>query len=72
MNNEKEFDFLNDKKTAKKVDILGVIYYIIIGFLKVLYFIVDIICSIIEGFFILDTALYAIKPKKKKRKKGWF
>lgn len=72
MNNEKEFDFLNDKKTAKKVDILGVIYYIIIGFLKVLYFIVDIICSIIEGFFILDTTLYAIKPKKKKRKKGWF
>ena len=72
MNNEKEFDFLNDKKTAKKVDILGVIYYIIIEFLKVLYFIVDIICSIIEGFFILDTTLYAITPKKKKRKKGWF
>lgn len=72
MNNEKEIEFLNDKKTAKKVNVLGVIYYIIIGFLTVLYFIVDIICSIIEGFFILNTILYAIKPKKKKKKKGWF
>lgn len=72
MNNEKEFDFLNDKKTAKKEGIFDYIYYFLSGILIILYFIVNGFCKIIETIFILDTAIYAVTPKKKKRKKGWF
>lgn len=71
-NNEIEFDFLNDKKSTKKEGFFDYIYYFLSGILTILYFIVDGFCKIIETIFILDTAIYAIKPKKKKKKKGWF
>lgn len=72
MNNEKEIEFLNDKTPAKKEGILDYIYYFLSGILTILYFIVDGFCKIIEAIFILDTTIYAITPKKKKKKRGWF
>ena len=72
MNNEKEFEFLNDKKSTKKEGFFDYIYYFLSGILTVLYFIVNGFCKIIETIFILDTIAYAVTPKKKKRKKGWF
>ena len=72
MNNEKEFEFLNDKTPVKKEGIFDYIYYFLSGILTILYFIVNGFCKIIETIFILDTAIYAVTPKKKKRKKGWF
>lgn len=72
MNNEKELEFLNDKTPVKKEGIFDYIYLFLSGILTILYFIVNGFCKIIETIFILDTVTYAVMPKKKKKKRGWF
>ena len=78
MNNEKEFEYLNNTQKEKKRDFKGllfVIYWILQIFLYVIYIIVCIFCTIIELFFVADFGVTACKSaykRKRKKKKIFF
>ena len=71
--NDLEADFLNNKQKEKKkskINILNILYYILKGFLYIIYIIVNIFCLFIESIFFIGFLRTATKTayKRKRRK----